>query len=72
MSWKVARSPRQTREASPNPHASPHLRAGETPVCSECHHVHRLSDISCSSCHGEFQFSVKRACRSPFSERHLC
>jgi len=30
----------KTKEASPNPHAPPHLPAGETQVCAECHHVH--------------------------------
>jgi hypothetical protein len=49
----------KTREAFPNPHASLHLAAGETQICSDCHHVHRPSEVSCSACHREFYFNVK-------------
>ncbi|MGZ5876336.1 MAG: cytochrome c3 family protein [Bradyrhizobium sp.] len=49
----------KTSAAMPNPHAPPHLAAGETQVCTECHHVHRRSEVSCSTCHREFEFDVK-------------
>jgi hypothetical protein len=49
----------KTSAASPNPHAPPHLAVGETQICAECHHVHRRSEISCSTCHRDFYFDVK-------------
>jgi|ERR1022692_884748 cytochrome c3-like protein len=49
----------RTSEASPNPHAPPHLPGGETQLCGECHHVHRKSEVSCNTCHREFHFDVK-------------
>jgi Cytochrome c3 len=50
---------KKTESASPNPHAPPHAQPGETPVCTECHHIHRASEVSCSSCHRDFFFNVK-------------
>jgi hypothetical protein len=49
----------KTSAASPNPHAPPHLAEGETQVCTDCHHVHRRSEVSCSTCHPDFYFDVK-------------
>jgi fumarate reductase flavoprotein subunit len=49
----------KTRDAFPNPHAPPHLAAGNTQTCAECHHVHRPSEVSCGVCHREFFFNVK-------------
>jgi hypothetical protein len=48
-----------TAKADPNPHASPHLTQGATQVCSDCHHIHRPSEVSCSDCHRSFKFNVK-------------
>lgn len=48
-----------TSKASPNPHASPHLSPGETLACGDCHHVHRPSEVSCTTCHQDFDFDVK-------------
>jgi len=31
--------------------APPHLPAGETQICTECHHVYRKSEAFCSNCH---------------------
>jgi Zn finger protein HypA/HybF involved in hydrogenase expression len=42
---------------SPNPHASPHEPPAET-KCETCHHVHKKSENSCSTCHEEFVFKV--------------
>jgi hypothetical protein len=44
---------------SPDPHASPHLASGEVPACSECHHVHKPSEVTCVTCHRGFQFKIK-------------
>lgn len=44
---------------SPDPHRSPHLGPGETPACSDCHHIHRPSEVTCVTCHRGFQFNVK-------------
>ena len=49
----------KTSAAIPNPHAPPHLAAGEIQACNECHHIHRKSEVSCSTCHREFYFDVK-------------
>lgn len=49
----------KTSGAIPDPHAPPHLAAGEVQNCNECHHVHRKSEISCSTCHRDFEFDVK-------------
>lgn len=46
-------------QLAPDPHRSPHLSAGEVPVCSDCHHIHRPSEVSCVTCHRGFQFDVK-------------
>lgn len=50
---------RKTENASPNPHAPPHAAPGETQACTECHHVHRPSEVTCTSCHRDFFFNVK-------------
>ncbi|WP_456635231.1 cytochrome c3 family protein [Bradyrhizobium sp. USDA 10063] len=50
---------RKTEQTFPNPHASPHAAPGEVQVCADCHHVHRPSEVTCSSCHREFFFNVK-------------
>jgi len=50
---------RKTESASPNPHAPPHSAPGETQVCTECHHVHRPSEVTCISCHRDLFFNVK-------------
>lgn len=44
---------------SPDPHRSPHLGPGEIPACTECHHIHRPSEVTCVMCHRGFQFNVK-------------
>lgn len=44
---------------TPDPHHSPHLGAGEVPVCSDCHHIHRPSEVTCVMCHRGFQFDIK-------------
>jgi nitrate/TMAO reductase-like tetraheme cytochrome c subunit len=49
----------QTKYASPNPHAPPHLSPGETQACQDCHHVHKQSEITCTDCHRSFQFNIK-------------
>jgi hypothetical protein len=48
-----------TSKADPNPHAPPHLAAGESQVCGDCHSVHKQSDITCTDCHRGFNFNVK-------------
>lgn len=48
-----------TTKSDPNPHAPPHLPAGETQVCADCHHVHKQSEVSCSDCHRSFHFNIK-------------
>ena len=50
---------KKSENASPNPHAPPHAPSGETQICTECHHVHRPSEVSCSNCHRDFFFNVK-------------
>lgn len=53
----------ETREGAdalaPDPHRSPHLGAGEVPVCAECHSIHGQSEVTCVMCHRGFQFDVK-------------
>jgi hypothetical protein len=49
----------RTAKADPNPHASPHLSQGQTQACSDCHHIHRPSEVACSDCHRSFKFNVK-------------
>lgn len=44
---------------SPDPHRSPHLGAGEIPACSDCHHIHRPSEVTCVMCHRGFQLNFK-------------
>lgn len=44
---------------SPNPHNNPHLGTGQVPVCSECHKIHGVSEVTCSVCHRGFQFDIK-------------
>jgi fumarate reductase flavoprotein subunit len=43
---------------TPDPHHSPHLGVGETPVCSDCHKVHRPSEVTCNLCHKGFNFET--------------
>ena len=43
----------------PDPHNSPHLGAGEVPVCSDCHKIHGVAEVTCSVCHRGFQFNLK-------------
>lgn len=45
--------------SGPNPHASPHLPVGESQPCTECHHVHRASEVTCATCHKTFQFRFR-------------
>ncbi len=45
-------------KGNPNPHASPHLNAGEKPKCAECHHIHKASEVSCAACHSDFKFTM--------------
>ena len=47
-----AKLPARTAKADPNPHASPHLPQGATQVCSDCHHIHKPSEASCSAALG--------------------
>jgi hypothetical protein len=49
----------RTKALTPNPHAPPHLAAGETQNCEECHHVHKTSEVTCTDCHHSFQFNMK-------------
>lgn len=49
----------KTNKVYPNPHASPHLEPSDMPKCSDCHHMHKPSTVSCSQCHPEFKFNVK-------------
>lgn len=49
----------KTAAAKPNPHAPPHLAAGETQACNECHHIHKPSEVACAECHRGFRFNVK-------------
>jgi Cytochrome c3 len=50
---------KKTENASPNPHAPPHAPPNGNMACTECHHVHRPSEVTCSSCHRDFFFNVK-------------
>ena len=59
LSWRSTGTRKQDQEVFPNPHAPPHLPAGEAQFCAECHHVHRPSEVSCTSCHREFNFNQK-------------
>ena len=43
----------------PDPHRSPHLGPNETPVCSDCHNIHRKSEVTCVTCHRGFEFQIK-------------
>lgn len=47
------------RQRGPDPHRSPHLGPGEVPVCSDCHHVHRESEVTCVMCHRGFKFDIE-------------
>jgi hypothetical protein len=47
------------QEIWPDPHRSPHLGAGEVPVCSECHKIHTKSEVTCVMCHRNFKFEPK-------------
>lgn len=49
----------KTAAAKPNPHAPPHLAAGDTQACNDCHHVHKASEVACTECHRGFKFNVK-------------
>lgn len=49
----------QSSGLSPDPHASPHLAPDEVPACSDCHHIHRPSEVSCVMCHRGFRFEIK-------------
>ena len=49
----------RTRQIKPNPHAPPHLAAGETQICGDCHHVHHPSEVACTECHHSFHFNPK-------------
>jgi len=52
--------PREGKEQIwPDPHRSPHLGAGEVPICSECHKVHSESEVTCVMCHRSFEFKAK-------------
>lgn len=42
-----------------DPHRSPHLGPGEVPVCTECHKVHRPSEVTCAMCHRGIGFEIK-------------
>lgn len=41
----------RTMHLTPNPHASPHVEPGATQLCTDCHHVHRPSEVTCVQCH---------------------
>jgi len=45
-----------TKDAKPNPHASPH-----DPIpCTECHRQHKPPVVKCLECHeGKFTFKIK-------------
>jgi len=49
----------KTARLTPNPHASPHLEPGQTQACTECHHVHKPSEVTCTQCHQDFHFDGK-------------
>ena len=49
----------KTAKANPNPHAPPHLDAGGTQTCTDCHSVHKQSEVTCTDCHRGFNFNVK-------------
>lgn len=48
----------KSSKAVPNPHASPHIAPGEQPKCEECHHIHKPSEVSCTSCHQDFKYKM--------------
>jgi len=50
---------KKTESASPNPHAAPHPPPSGGDACTDCHHVHRPSEVTCTSCHRDFFFNVK-------------
>jgi hypothetical protein len=45
-----------TRDAKPNPHASPH----DPIACTACHRQHKAPVVQCLDCHaGKFTFKIK-------------
>jgi hypothetical protein len=45
-----------TKDAKPNPHASPHDPA----PCTDCHRQHKAPVVKCLECHeGKFTFKIK-------------
>ncbi len=45
-----------TKDAKPNPHASPH----DPLLCTECHRQHKPPVVKCLECHeGKFTFKIK-------------
>ncbi len=49
----------KTSKVTPNPHAPPHLAAGDVQACDDCHHIHQPSEVACADCHHGFHFNVK-------------
>lgn len=54
----LAKLVQKSSKAVRNPHASPHLNPGEQPKCDDCHHIHKPSVVSCSTCHQDFKFKM--------------
>jgi len=45
-----------TKDAKPNPHASPH----DPIACTECHRQHKAPVVKCLECHeGKYTFKIK-------------
>ncbi|MCU0949599.1 MAG: cytochrome c3 family protein [Burkholderiaceae bacterium] len=50
----------RTAQAHPNPHAPPHLAAGEAQACNDCHRAHQPSEVACNECHRGFKFNINK------------
>ena len=50
----------RTAQAHPNPHAPPHLAAGEAQACNDCHKAHQPSEVACNECHRGFKFNINK------------
>jgi hypothetical protein len=49
----------RTKDMKPNPHAN-HLVDTGTLECTDCHHGHKASEIACTNCHNNFNFTRKK------------
>jgi hypothetical protein len=50
----------RTAQSHPNPHAPPHLAAGEAQACNDCHRAHQPSEVACTECHRGFKFNINK------------